>query len=65
MAYDGEYLWVTTSNFELMKVKWATKETVAIYNMGDNGVYDPRGVEVIDDNLLILEGINSALEALL
>jgi len=39
LAYDGEYLWVTTSNFELMKVKWATKETVAIYNMGDNGVY--------------------------
>jgi len=35
LAYDGEYLWVTTSNFELMKVKWATKETVAIYNMGD------------------------------
>jgi len=59
LAYDGTYLWVTTSNFELMKVKWSTKETLAIYAMGDNGVYDPRGVEVIGDKLLVLEGVNN------
>ncbi|NPA51164.1 MAG: hypothetical protein GXO02_06010 [Epsilonproteobacteria bacterium] len=58
LAYDGTYLWVTTSNFELMKVDWATKETLNIYSMGDNGVYDPRGIEVIDGKLHILEGIN-------
>ncbi len=36
LAYDGTYLWVTTSNFELMKVDWTTKETLAIYPMGEN-----------------------------
>ncbi len=60
LAYDGTYLWVTTSNFELMKVDWATKETLSIYPMGENGVYDPRGVEIIDNKLHILEGINSS-----
>jgi len=60
LAYDGTYLWVTTSNFELIKVDWATKNNLAIYYMRDNGVYDPRGVEIIDGKLHVLEGINSA-----
>jgi len=59
LAYDGTYLWVTTSNFELMKVNWATKETLNIYSMGENGVYDPRGVEIVDGKLHILEGVNN------
>jgi len=59
LAYDGTYLWVTTSNFELLKVNWATKETIATYYMRDNGVYDPRGVEIVNDKLHILEGVNS------
>jgi len=61
LAYDenSSTLWVTTSNFELLKVNWVTKETESIYQMRDNGVYDPRGIEIINNQLYILEGINN------
>jgi len=65
LAYDenSSTLWVTTSNFELLKVNWLTKNTDAVYNMRDNGVYDPRGVEIISNKLYILEGINNKAKA--
>jgi len=65
LAYDenSNTLWVTTSNFELIKVNWSTKETQAVYNMRDNGVYDPRGIEWINNKLYILEGINNKAKA--
>ncbi len=65
LAYDNNSstLWVTTSDFELLKVNWLTKETEAIYNMRDNGVYDPRGIELINNKLYILEGINNEAKA--
>jgi len=65
LAYDesSNTLWVTTSNFELIKVDWATKDTLCVYNMRDNGVYDPRGIEVINNKLYILEGINNKAKA--
>jgi len=61
LAYNSNSstLWVTTSNFELLKVNWLTKETEAVYQMRDNGVYDPRGIELINNRLYILEGINN------
>ena len=43
----------------MIKVNWATKEIEKIYKMRDNGVYDPRGVEIIDNKLHILEGYDS------
>jgi len=65
LAYDenSDILWVTTSNFELIKVNWSTKETEAVYKMRDNGVYDPRGIELINNKLYILEGINNKAKA--
>ncbi len=62
LAYDDATttLWVTTSNFEILKVNWQTKETEAIYQSRDNGVYDPRGIEIIDNKIHILEGINAS-----
>jgi len=65
LAYDenSNTLWVTTSNFELIKVNWSTKETQAVYKMRDNGVYDPRGIEWINNKLYILEGINNKAKA--
>jgi uncharacterized protein YjiK len=65
LAYDNNsnILWVTTSNFELIKVNWSTKNTEAIYKMRDNGVYDPRGIELINNKLYILEGINNKAKA--
>ncbi|NEW60424.1 hypothetical protein GSY74_03940, partial [Sulfurovum sp. bin170] len=60
LAYSEGILWVTTSDFELLKVDWQTKEILATYNMRDNGVYDPRGVEIINNELYILEGINQS-----
>ncbi len=59
LAIDGDTLWVTTSNFELHKVNWTTKTTEATYQMRDNGVYDPRGIEVVNGKLHILEGVNN------
>ncbi len=65
LAYNksSSTLWVTTSNFELLKVNWLTKETEATYQMRDNGVYDPRGIEIINNRLYILEGINNKAKA--
>jgi hypothetical protein len=65
LAYDknSSILWITTSNFELLKVDWITKETKSVYAMRDNGVYDPRGIEIIDGKLHILEGINHKAKA--
>ena len=58
LAYQEDILWITTLKFELLKVNWQTKELEASYNMNDNGVYDPRGLEIINSKLYILDGIN-------
>ena len=62
LAYDDNsgILWVTTSNFEILKVNWQTKETLATYKSRDNGVYDPRGIEIVDNKIHILEGVNAS-----
>ena len=62
LAYDknSTTLWVTTSDFEILKVNWDTKETLAIYKSRDNGVYDPRGIEIMDNKIHILEGVNAS-----
>jgi len=50
-------LWITTlDKNRLIKVDWSTKSVEAIYDMDYNGVYDARGIEVIDNRLHILEG---------
>ncbi len=59
MAYANGTLWLTTSTFKLIKVNWSSKVVEAIYDMTKNGVYDPRGIEVINNKLYILEGMNS------
>jgi hypothetical protein len=59
LAYSNGILWMTTSNNELIKIDWQTKQQLAVYNMRINGVYDPRGIEIINDELHILEGINN------
>ncbi len=53
-------MWITTSKFDLLKVDWTTKELLGRYQMNDNGVYDPRGVEIIGDKLYILDGVNES-----
>lgn len=60
LAYANNTLWITTSNAELKKIEWDSniKVEIASYNMQHNGVYDPRGVEVINNQLYVLEGIN-------
>ena len=61
LAHFDEHLWITTSTAKLKKIEWTSdkKEEKASYDMRQNGVYDPRGIEVIDKKLYILEGINS------
>ncbi len=68
MAYDENEgaLWLVTSRNNLIKVDWATKQILARYAMADNtsaytynGVYDTRGLEIIDNELYILEGMNN------
>jgi len=58
MAYYAGTLWLTTSTYKLMKVDWKSKKVEAIYDMTENGVNDPRGIEVINNQLYILEGMN-------
>ena len=60
LAYSNNIMWITTSKFELLKVDWTTKELLGRYQMNDNGVYDPRGVEIIGDKLYILDGVNES-----
>ncbi|NEW59765.1 hypothetical protein GSY74_00575, partial [Sulfurovum sp. bin170] len=68
MAYDeGGNAWMVTSKNYLIKIDWATKVRLASYKIADddsiltyNGVYDTRGLEIIDDKLYILEGMNSS-----
>jgi len=57
LAYSNDKLWITTLDKErLIKVDWGSKSIEAIYKMAHNGVYDPRGIEIINDKLYILEG---------
>ncbi len=66
MAYDGSgSVWLVTSKNYLLKVDWSSKKLVATYQMADkdsietyNGVYDTRGLEIINDEVYILEGMN-------
>ncbi len=66
MAYDGSgSVWLVTSKNYLLKVDWSSKKLVATYQMADkdsietyNGVYDTRGLEIINDEIYILEGMN-------
>ncbi len=60
LAYSDNTMWITTSKFELLKVNWTTKELEGRYQMNDNGVYDPRGIEIINNKLYILDGINKS-----
>lgn len=60
LAYSNNTMWITTSKFELLKVNWITKELEGRYQMNDNGVYDPRGIEIIDNKLYILDGVNKS-----
>jgi len=67
MAYDGsDAIWLITSNNYLLKIDWASKRLVASYRMSNNlgtktynGVYDTRGLEIINNKLYILEGMNN------
>lgn len=68
MAYNENEgaLWIVTSQNNLIKLDWATKTVLARYAMADNtsaytynGVYDTRGLEIIDNQLYILEGMNN------
>lgn len=66
MAYDGSgSVWLVTSKNYLLKVDWSSKKLVATYQMADkdsietyNGIYDTRGLEIINDEVYILEGMN-------
>ncbi|NEW60658.1 hypothetical protein GSY74_05120, partial [Sulfurovum sp. bin170] len=58
LAYANNTLWATTANFELLKINWETKALEGTYNMNDNGIFDPRGIEIINNRLYILDGIN-------
>jgi len=59
LAYKNSTMYMLTSKRELLEVDWQTKELKNKYNMRDNGVCDPRGVEVINNKLYILEGVNT------
>ncbi len=61
LAYSNGTLWITTLNkySRLIKVNWQTKTVENIYKMKNNGVTDPRGVEIIDNKLYILDGYDN------
>ncbi|HHB95335.1 MAG TPA: hypothetical protein ENK88_09370 [Campylobacterales bacterium] len=57
LAYLDNILWVTTlGEHRLIKVNWSSKNIEHIYKMTNNGVSDPRGVEIIDNKLYIVDG---------
>ncbi len=68
LAYDSNngVLWAVTSKNYLLKIDWSNKELLTEYQMADkdsietyNGVYDTRGLEIINNELYILEGMNT------
>ncbi len=61
LAYSNGTLWITTINnySRLIKVNWGTKTVEHIYKMKNNGVSDPRGVEIINNKLYILDGYDN------
>ena len=61
LAYSNGTLWITTisSYSRLIKVNWQTKTVENIYKMKNNGVSDPRGVEIINNRLYILDGYDN------
>lgn len=69
MGYEKDgMLWLVTSKNHLIKVNWYNSTVLEDYNMADNdssvtynGVYDTRGLEIINDQIYILEGINSGI----
>lgn len=69
MGYEKDgMLWLVTSKNHLIKVDWYNSTVLEDYNMADNnssvtynGVYDTRGLEIINDQIYILEGINNGV----
>ncbi len=61
LAYHNGTLWITTikNKSRLIKVNWSNKSVEAIYKMSHNGVFDPRGIEIINNKLHILEGYDT------
>ncbi|MCK4441942.1 MAG: hypothetical protein KAU90_08030, partial [Sulfurovaceae bacterium] len=60
LAYKNNTMYILNSKRKLLEVDWTTKELKNKYIMRDNGVCDPRGVEIINNKLYILEGVNTA-----
>ena len=63
---DG-IMWIVTSKNRLIKVDWYNSKFLEEYAMADkdstetyNGVYDTRGLEIINNQIYILEGMNAA-----
>ena len=56
MAYDNGILWVTTDEKRLIKIDWSNKQIIKSFDMIENSIEDPRGVEVIGDKLYISDG---------
>lgn len=56
LSFDGTFLWILTHSRVLYKVDWATRTELGSYELDGFGFSLPRGMEVVNDTIYVLEG---------
>lgn len=56
LGYDGTFLWILTHSRVLFQVEWATLTERRSYELDGFGFSLPRGMEVVNDTIYVLEG---------
>jgi hypothetical protein len=56
LSFDGTFLWILTHSRVLYEVDWATLTERRSYELDGFGFSLPRGMEVVNDTIYVLEG---------
>lgn len=56
LSFDGTFLWILTHSRVLYEVEWATLTERRSYELDGFGFSLPRGMEVVNDTIYVLEG---------
>ncbi|MGD8867485.1 MAG: hypothetical protein PVI01_07635 [Gemmatimonadales bacterium] len=56
LSFDGTFMWILTHSRLLYQVSWATRTERRSYELDGFGFSLPRGMEVVNDTIYVLEG---------
>jgi hypothetical protein len=56
LSFDGTHMWILTRNRVLHQVEWVTRSEVQNIELDAFGFSLPRGLEIVNDTIYVLEG---------